>query len=147
MTKQILFAGLAALGLVAGANAAVPSCACPGSSQLTDSTSPTLSTALSGNTVCVSNGPDWEWQEQHRAGGDLWDYKRGSPHATDPTAHVGVWAVSGNGTNHIVTHTYTGAGPYNFKVFALGGPLYCFCPTSGGGGIQASIKSSIGGCP
>ena len=47
-----------------------------------------LDTLVIGNTVCAVKGGE-RWQEQHRGGGQLWDYKMGSSDPVDPTAQVG----------------------------------------------------------
>ena len=90
--------------------------------QITNSTTPSLAETLIGNTVCVGSSPTFEHQEIHygtgAAGSSLWDYKRGSGHAIDPTVPIGTWEVSGNNASHIITYTYTGGvTTYPYKVY------------------------------
>lgn len=143
-TQTLLFLG--ALTLVHGSLSA-QTCACSGTDQLK---SPDVATALSGSTVCVPDGSDWFWQEQHRGGatgGDLFDFKKGT-NPIDPTEKVGTWATTGTATNSIVTHSYLGGSSFAYKVCRVGTSTdYGFCPTAGGATIMAKIKAGISGCP
>lgn len=141
MNKLLWVAGIACLGF-SGIATAQP-CSCSGADQLKGAD---VTNALQGNTVCVPNGSGWEWQEQHRTGGQLWDYKRGPGHPVDPSEQVGTWAVSGTGANTVVTHTY-GSQSFPYKVCRVGASTsYGFCPSSGTT-IMATIKAGISGCP
>jgi len=84
---------------------------------------------LSGKTVCATLGND-KWQEEHRVGGDLWDYKLGPSSTMDPSEKVGTWSVTGSGSNAQVVHTYTSAGAYSYKVYDNGNGTYDFCGSS-----------------
>lgn len=141
MNKLLLVAGIVFLGFTGAVRA---QCSCSGNEQVKGTD---LTTALQGNTVCVPNGAAWEWQEQHRAGGQLWDYKRGAGHPVDPTEQVGTWAVSGSGATTIVTHAY-GSQSFAYRVCRAGTTSsYGFCPSSGAT-IMATIKAgTASGCP
>jgi hypothetical protein len=101
---------------------------------MADCTNPTrvtgnaLRTLIEGNTVCASVGAD-QWQEQHRAGGGLWDYKKGPDDPVDPTAQVGEWSISRNEV--IYSYYLSGTediGPeYTYSVHDTGGGSYDFC--------------------
>lgn len=142
---------LGSLMVVFGAGALAQSaCTCsgPGATQVTDNgNNQALTNTLSGNTVCVpKTGGGWEAQEQHRVGGELWDFKQGASSRVDPTSKVGTWAVSGNGAGSAVKHTY-GTQPYDYKVCRVGtSNAYGFCP-SGGPTIMSTIKSGLSSCP
>ena len=110
-----------------------------------------LNNLLNGNTVCAARGAD-KWQEQHRAGGQLWDYKRGAGDLIDPTRQVGTWAISGTGNDRTVTHTYNQFGTttqtYEFQVWNAGGGLYNFCGVGGASDVTgATILPGSVGCP
>lgn len=97
---------------------------CSPSSQVIDSD---LENLINGNTVCANFGGD-EWQEQHRAGGQLWDYKKGPSDSIDPSEQVGTWGIA----NNQVTYTY-GSNSYGYTVHDEGGGTsYTFCGVSGG---------------
>ncbi len=141
MNKLLLVAGIVFLGFSGAVSA--QSCSCTGNDQVKGAD---VTTALQGNTVCVPKGAGWEWQEQHRTGGQLWDYKLGAGHPVDPTEQVGTWAVSGGGANTIVTHAY-GSQSFAYTVCRVGtSTSYGFCPSSGTT-IMATIKAGTAGCP
>ena len=94
-----------------------------------------LQTLLNGNTICTSDS-----QEQHRAGNELWDYKKGAGDPVDPTSLVGGWSVSGGKVNY----TY-GASTFANDVYASGSNV---CFYNGATAITATIMSGISGpCP
>ena len=135
-----------------GFGAQAQSCTCSGQSanQIKNTGNSTeLTTAISGSTVCIAkSGGGWESQEQHRSGGQLWDFKQGASSTVDPTKQIGTWAVAGNGAQSIVTYTY-GAQVFPYKVCQVGATAsYGFCPTAGGSTIMATLKPNfIGSCP
>ena len=104
---------------------------------------PQLTTLLRGNTVCDANAtydscakhPERNpciikmgIQEQHRSGGELWDYKMGSSDAIDPTVRVGDWSITGSDQNTVVNYAYPPGGtPSAYKVFDAGAGTYYFC--------------------
>lgn len=63
-------------------------------------------------TVCVGSLGNWEGQEYHVAGGELWDFKGGND-PKNKSEQVGTWSNSGD----IFTYTY---GPSSEFV-----TLYC----------------------
>lgn len=102
-----------------------------------------LNALLAGKTVCVAEdvhqppftdkpalSPFWASQEEHRADGSLWDYKRGPSDSLDPTKKLGTWSISGNN----ITYSYTAFNPncsITFTVHDNGNTLtekrYSFC--------------------
>ena len=140
--------------------AAQPVEICPGGSARQTSGTPanpgsnagSFTNFISGNTICAARGSD-RWQEQHRAGNQLWDYKQGSPHPTDPTTQVGTWSAS-NGSNVTVTHTYSVSGSYTWAVCrnttAGEASTYTLVSTSGNGGApigNVRILTGSVACP
>lgn len=115
-----------------------------------------LNALLASNAlVCGRPGPAYpgepsdRWQEEHRVGGELWDYKLGPGHPIDPRKKVGQWSIAGTGANATVTHTY-GSTSYTWSVH---GPntntpstsVYDFC--SGGSVFaRAYVLNSSSGC-
>lgn len=103
------------------------------STQVTDTTTPTLFDFLKNNTVCVSDGSGgWKNQEYHStnpsgSGYELIDWKMGSD-PKDPTGKVGTWNVSGTGgANTFVTYVYDDGGTYQYTVHDNGGGSITFC--------------------
>ncbi len=86
-----------------------------------------LNTLLAGNTVCspaYCSGAGCQWQEQHRGGSQLWDFKNGG----SSTSKVGEWAIRGNE----ITYLYgPGGGPYPYRVKDNGNGTYSFCGSNG----------------
>ncbi len=82
---------------------------------------------LSGNTICVLS-PEFS-QEEHRSGGELWDYKKGPADTVDPTSQIGHWTTGTNSNGKgIVTYIYTGGGTstYTLEVPGIDGlATYC----------------------
>ena len=104
--------------------------------------SPELDTLISGTTVCASFGGD-EWQEEHRAGGPLWDYKKGPSDPVDPSEQVGTWDIGGNQ----VRYTY-GRTSYRYSVHDEGGGSYTFCGIGGGAPvISGATLVATASCP
>lgn len=102
-----------------------------------------LTTALTGNTVCVAkSGGGWENQEQHRNDTSLWDYKLGLNHPVDPTTQLGTWSIG----NSEVTYYYYGRAPSTYSVCSSvkkpgNGSVIGFCPSATGAStIDATIK-------
>jgi hypothetical protein len=139
MKKTVLSVsvGLAMFGMV---GQAIALCAAP-STRLND---PALTTALSGNTVCVAKAGGWENQEFHAVGGALIDWKLGT-NTVDPTSQVGTWAIETTGRTSTMNHTY-GTTTYKWIVFSNGGNSVTFC--NGTAPVaEATIKSGQGACP
>jgi hypothetical protein len=156
MMKHIIFTG-ALLLTSAMTGEAIAACG-DVPNQVTDAALPTL---LANHTVCDATakydtctkhpGPNcvvqMGIQEEHRAGGQLWDYKRGATNTIDPTTQVGNWSVSGSGANTVVNYTYLGGGgPGSYTVFNNNDGSYDFC----NGAVQVAkvtIVNNIGvGC-
>ena len=130
MNFRIQRLALATLFLAGICGQASAVCSDSGRTQIADPTA--LTTALSGNIVCVGSGPIWQNQEIHQPGGTLTDYKMGLGDPVDPTKNIGTWGVSGTGTDTVVTYNYTGVGVYTFKVFNNGtDQFFAFCEIDG----------------
>ena len=123
MIRTIPLAIMATLALAPGARA---QCSCAVNQVTNDPTNlaaQNLSSALSGNTVCVAkSGGGWENQEYHQGGpstGNVIDYKRGPADPIDPTKALGTWAISGTGTSTTVTYSYSGGSTGQYAVCSL----------------------------
>jgi hypothetical protein len=104
---------------------------------------PAVTSLLSGNTVCSPascSGSSCQWQEQHKSGSVLADYKKGPSDRIDPTKDVGNWSVASNGK---VTYTYTGGGSYVYDVHNNGAD-YSFCGPNGE--FNFRVTAGITGC-
>ncbi len=101
-----------------------------------------LNTTFSNNTVCAMRGAD-RWQEYHRVGGDLIDFKMGPSHAVDPSKKVGTWSVTGSGTAARLAYDYGSGGSYTYQVFDNNG-TYSFC---NGSEMVVTVRSGQGACP
>ena len=108
-----------------------------------------LTDLISGNTVCASFNGD-RWQEQHRAGGELWDYKLGPGDPRDPTTQVGNWEIETTGRIRAVRYIYPG-GSYRYQVRGSGnvGDTHSFCGSFDGGVdiLGAVILPGAVACP
>lgn len=137
-----------AIVLTLASNAAVAACSPPGASRVTNTGgNAALTNLLSGNTVCAVRGGD-RWQEEHQAGGQLWDYKRGDGHPVDPRKQIGTWAVTGQGANTVVTYTYDGGPSYTFGVWDDQDGTYSFCEAGVLNVDNATVVSGVNvGCP
>lgn len=119
--KSILASSLVTLALVC--TDALADCS---TNQVTGSA---INTLLSGSLVCGRPAAGYggstadRWQEEHQAGGQLFDYKRGPGDPVDPREQVGTWASSGNS----VTYTY-GSGTVTYDgLYQVTGSTYSFC--------------------
>ena len=100
---------------------------CETSTRMTTSA---LTAFLPGKLVCGRPAAGYpggvgstdRWQEEHRAGGQLWDYKLGDSSTVDPRKQVGTWTVGSNA----VTHTYS-ASTFSWSVHLISGTTYSFC--------------------
>lgn len=103
-----------------------------------------LTNLITGNTVCATRGAEM-WQEQHRAGGDLWNYKGGPGHPVDPSKQVGTWSIARN----FVTYCYTGGTCYSYSVHGSGFGPYSFCTRVNGTEVVsgAMFKPGSSSCP
>lgn len=149
MKLSILVSAIVLACVTEGASAA---CSDP---QIVDATGdPALTTLLSGNTVCVSSSTPgwggWENQEEHLAGGALWDYKKGTD-PVDPRTQVGTWGVSTTGGEVIYNYDDgkgNTSGPFSFTVHSADNVNLSFCDASNAEIVAATLKSGTGtGCP
>ena len=101
-----------------------------------------LSTLFTGSTVCATRGTE-KWQEQHRSGGTLWDYKKGPTDKVDPSKQVGTWSIAANN----ITHSYTGGASYTYSIHGPNGGPYSFCTGSTEVVSGASITGGLTSCP
>ncbi|WP_124703238.1 hypothetical protein [Sulfuriferula multivorans] len=131
-TSMVLLAGIAGEAMAACTTPAI---------QVTGAA---LTTLISSNTVCATQGAD-KWQEQHRSGGELWDFKKGPSDPVDPTKKVGTWTIVAD----TVTYAYTGGPSFTYSVYDDGGGTYSFCTAPGGSVVVsgATFKTGATGCP
>lgn len=137
--KNLIVASVVLLACVSGRAMA----ACSG----TALTASQLTLLLNSNMVCGSAGTD-RWQEEHRAGGELWDFKKGPGDPVDPEERVGTWSVlSGGHAAGLVNYVYSGGSTFSYTVYNDGGGTYSFCGP--GTIVQATIKTgpNWGACP
>jgi len=114
-----------------------------------------LLSRLQGTTVCGRPGANYpgpggvgspdRWQEQHLAGGQLWDYKKGPGDAVDPSKQMGTWSVANDtSASATITHSYTGGPSFTYTVFNTGGVLsFCVGPSEY---VRARVKSGATSC-
>lgn len=112
---------------------------CLPSSRVTGSA---LTNLVSGNTVCATSGTK-SWQEQHRAGGQLWDYKKGPTDPVDPSKQVGTWSIAANS----VTYSYTNGPSYTYSIHGNGPYSFCTGPNGTEVITGAYFKPGNASCP
>ena len=144
--KTFVLAGALALAIVSGETMAA--CSGNGWNLLPGTASgnaASITQDVAGQMVCATSGSD-KWQEEHRSGGELWDYKLGPTSTVDPTEKVGNWSI--DSTNNQITHSYGAGGSYTYYVWKQGNN-YCFSTSnsSAAAGIQATIKAMGSACP
>lgn len=100
-----------------------------------------LSNLVSGNTVCATRGAE-RWQEQHRSGAQLWDYKKGSD-PVDPSKQVGTWVIASNN----ITYSYTGGPSFTYSVHGSGPYSFCTAPNGVEVVSGATFRTGITNCP
>ena len=117
-----------------------------------------IGTLLTGKVLCgrpgssYPNAADDRWQEEHHANGDLFDYKRGPTHPTDPRTKVGTWNLGGSRLAPSVTYAYGPTTAFSWRVFGPtlnvpGSSVYSFCTTTGTAQhVRAYIITSATGC-
>ncbi|MCK7493622.1 MAG: VanZ family protein [Comamonadaceae bacterium] len=72
--------------------------------------------AVMGKTMCASRGAE-RWQEIHRGGGVLVDYKKGPNDPVDPSTTVGTWSVvTGPAGGGLLRHDYGGGQAYDWAL-------------------------------
>ena len=152
MMKYIIFTGTLLL-TSAMTGEAMANCAAGGGWTRVSALVARLNGGLSlGKTACSLAGQGT--QEEHHAGGELWDYKLGNtgPGTVDPRKKIGTWSVSNNGSdNATVTYNYDAiGGPVTSGPYAVyrNGPvtntttLYDFCSSSTSVGTFTLIVTS-----
>ena len=145
--KKLLLAAGVGMALASLGGQAMATCGAP---SVPVSTVASLITLLQGNTVCVptTTVPTMTWQELHSGanGGPLIDFKRGAGHATDPSATVGTWLVTGDpaGQRALITHNYGTGGSYTYTVWNNSNGTHSFC--SANPEIIARVKTGGGAC-
>jgi len=98
-----------------------------------------LTTLLTGKTVCGSAGTD-QWQEEHKASGELWDYKKGPGDPVDPEEKVGTWSVQSGGiASGKINYQYDGGTGFSYTVYDNGNGTYSFCGPST---VEVTIKAA-----
>lgn len=121
--KRLMITSVVLLAVVSGKVMAVD---CNGGQLKNTGNNPNvISNAITAKTVCATIGSQ-KWQEYHKPGGDLIDYKKGPTNPVDPSKKVGTWSTGGNGSNSLVTYNYGTGGSYSYKVHLNGG-TYTFC--------------------
>lgn len=101
--------------------------------------------AVSGNTICAHDGGEI-WQEQHRAGGQLWDYKKGPADRSDPSSQVGSWSIEETPGDAKLVHTY-GSTSYIWQLFKDAGDNYRLCGQNGSSrSVLITIRPGLSGC-
>lgn len=110
-----------------------------------------LEALLTGSLLCARPGPGYtgdpadRWQEQHRSGGLLFDFKRGVGHPVDPEKQVGTYSFTGTGQASLVTHNYGGAITFSWRVFLQAAPnTYSFCNTTNTEVVRALVIANAG---
>jgi len=141
--KPVIVASFVVLGACATQAMAV----CEANTRVTGAAFSTLiqtGTLVCGRPAAAYTGDASDrWQEEHRAGGQLWDYKLGPGPSIDPSKQVGTWSVAAN----TVTHAYTGGPSFTWTVHALGGTTYSFCTGQGGSEVvRAFVTTGSGPC-
>lgn len=142
--KTMLWAAAIAAALATLPAVSMAACASPSTRV---NTIGSLSALLQGNTVCVPivTQPVMTWQEEHRAGGALWDYKKGPSDKLDPSKQEGTWAINGSNARSVfVTYDYGGGQIYSYSVWDNHDGSYSFC--SANPEIKARIKTGSGPC-
>ena len=142
--KPLILAASISIVLAGVAGEAAAACAAP---SVRVNTLAALNTLLTGNTVCVPavTVRTMTWQEEHRSGGQLWDYKRGPADKTDPSEKVGTWSVTGTDNRAVfVSHDYGGGQIYTYAVWNNNDGTHSFC--SANPEIKARVQTGSGPC-
>jgi hypothetical protein len=112
-----------------------------------------------GNTVCGRPGAGYpggagsadRWQEEHVAGGQLWDYKRGPGHAVDPRKQVGTWSTAAaSRTQGTISHIYGPTVAFTWVMYgptsnSPGASVYSFC-SGGAEHVRAFVRTGSVPC-
>ena len=164
MKKHIIFTGAL---LLAGALTGEVMATCNTGTRVTNLAG--TSGLLVGNTACDGSSGNWNAQEFHSGTSgvlnNLIDWKHGTL-STDPTAPVGTWSVTNDGSaNATVTYAYvSGAFPaspgipgstgspgatstYTYSVWDAGSQKYDFCSDDTTLVTTVTIRSGQAACP
>ncbi|GMV45412.1 MAG: hypothetical protein AMXMBFR66_08100 [Pseudomonadota bacterium] len=142
--RSLILATAAGALLASVPAASMAACAAP---SVRVNTKAAMSALLTGNTACVPpvTQPTMDAQEEHLAGGLLFDFKRGPVDPVDPRKQIGTWSVSGaDGRGVFVTYDYGGGKIFTYSVWDNGDGTHSLC--SANPEIKARIKSGGGGC-
>ncbi len=143
--KQLIITSLV---LLAGISGEVMAGCASNTQVINKKNDPELTTLISGQTVCATRGAE-KWQEQHRVGAQLWDYKKGPTDKLDPSKQVGNWSINLDNT---VTYSYTGGPSYTYTVHSSSPgliiPPYSFCTGPNGAEVVGgAFFTSSPSCP
>lgn len=122
------------------ASSVCTACSVAGYAQLTSSTTPSLSAAITGKQI-DANAPDGEnWKEIHcgTSPGDLQKVGRGPSDPVDPQVSVGSWRIA----NNTVTYDYGPGASYTWRVYRNTAGGLCWQQDSDSGAIIA--KGTVG---
>jgi hypothetical protein len=142
--KSLILAAAAGLALAGLPDVSSAACAAP---SVRVNTRDEMTKLLTGNTVCVppATQPTMKAQEEHIAGGALFDYKRGDNHPVDPRKQIGSWSVAGtDGRGVFVRYDYGGGQIFTYAVWANPDTTHSFC--SANPEIKARVKTGLGPC-
>lgn len=155
---QFLSAAGVTLALAATPIAAYSQAACTPSGTVIQLNQTQLTALFGGRLVCARPGPDFtgnpsdRWQEEHLVNLDLFDYKMGPGHPTDPRTKVGTWSAAGGRLAGVLTHNYGPGSVFSWRVVGPavnvpGTSIYSFCSaTSQAEFVRAYVTSSSTGC-
>ena len=97
-----------------------------------------LQSLLNNTLVCAyksdadPSDANQRWSEEHRTGGDLWEFGPGSNSTIQPPGDVGSWGTSTSGTTGepVVDYDYGTGGSYSYQLREYPTPsptMYVFC--------------------
>jgi hypothetical protein len=112
--------------------------------QLSDSTSPTINSVLSSNSIDANSPGGENWKEVHCTNGDLQKVGLGVGHPVDPQRTVGTWSTTGDR----VIYTYTGLSPYSWTLWwdqdgSVSGNTYCWENPTGNATVATGNLGSV----
>ena len=146
-----------AVGLAAVATSALSQAVCTG----TPLTKLQIDAIVTSNTVCGRPGAGYpggagssdRWQEEHKAGGQLWDYKLGPGHAVDRSKQVGTWSTVQPSPTDLstISHAYSATVVFTWLMYGPannvpGQSTYSFC-SSGAEHVRAFVRLGAVSCP
>ncbi len=107
----------------------------------------TLQSQLPGGYTCTGTFPSAQWNELLSGGssGVVIDYKMGPLSSADPSAQVGTYTISDDGTGSgVIAYNYSQGGTYSYRVIStpVGGSTYAFCQTGTGVSYLVNVQPS-----